>query len=117
MRPLLKASPEYMKYFLYTISSNFFFVVLLLISLAFFTPVYAQTSGEGPSTDMSIKKMKVRAANASAEGDIYTALFYYQQVVNARPADLEARYQLAEMHRLSRNYSAAEKAYGFLVDS
>ena len=66
---------------------------------------------------MSVKKMKSRAENASKAGDIYTALFYYQEIIKVHPKDNDARYQLAEMHRLSRNYKAAEEAYSYVIDS
>lgn len=64
---------------------------------------------------ISIAKMKDRAEFAYTTGDVYTALFYYEKVVEQNPEDLAARYRLAEMYEASRNYSKAEEAYDYVV--
>lgn len=56
-------------------------------------------------------KMKHLAEHSFKMGDPYTALFYYELVVKKHPDDVEAHYQLAELHRITRNYSEAEKHY------
>ncbi|MFN3403466.1 MAG: OmpA family protein [Cytophagaceae bacterium] len=61
--------------------------------------------------DISVKKMKDRAVHAIKIGDVYTALFYYEEVVKIQPEDIDAWFQLAEAYRLSRNYTKAEETY------
>jgi OOP family OmpA-OmpF porin len=66
---------------------------------------------DGIERDISAKKMKDRAAFAAKTGDVYSALFYYQAIILKDSNDLDAVYQLAEMHRYSRNYKKAEEVY------
>ena len=72
--------------------------------------VVAQDMGY-PFKDKNPAKMKSRAKNALRSGDIYTALFYYQELVRISPNNLIDQYQLAELYRASRNSLEAEKVY------
>ncbi|WMJ74694.1 OmpA family protein [Cytophagaceae bacterium ABcell3] len=55
--------------------------------------------------------MKARAAHANRTGDIYTALFYYKEITQHNPSDLDAWYKMAELHKKARNYGKAEESF------
>ena len=97
-------------------TTNYYFMKyiscsILLILAAFTTSTFAQTS-EGIDRTLSLSKMKARAKIAQETGDIYTALFYYEEVVKSDSSDIKALFQVAEMYRFSRNYKMAESTYG-----
>ncbi|ABG59859.1 OmpA family protein [Cytophaga hutchinsonii] len=83
----------------------------IVFILTAFTRVTAQNL-DGIDKSLSLSKMKTRARIAEETGDIYTALFYYEEVVRNDSSDLKALYQVAEMQRFTRNYKAAEVTYG-----
>jgi len=85
-----------------------FILFSILITL---TCISVQAQDSGVDTDLSISKMKARAKDALQHGDIYTALFYYEEIVMRDSSDINAQYQIAEMYRFSRNYKKAEEAY------
>ncbi len=84
--------------------------ILLILTLSA-TSTFAQTS-EGIDKTLSLSKMKARAKIAQETGDIYTALFYYEEVVKNDSTDIKALFQVAEMYRYSRNYKMADTTYG-----
>jgi outer membrane protein OmpA-like peptidoglycan-associated protein len=71
---------------------------------------YSQTDNQ-IDKDISSEKMKDRAVHAAKTGDVYTALFYYEEIVKRDSSNLDALYQLGEMHRFSRNYKKALQVY------
>jgi outer membrane protein OmpA-like peptidoglycan-associated protein len=75
--------------------------------------VSAQTSFELDKT-LSISKLKARAEEAEKSGDIYSALFYYEEVVRKNPEDIAAWFETADLYRLTRNYKKAEEAYNLV---
>lgn len=72
---------------------------------------YGQNELLTEEEELSTGKMKARAAHAMRTGDIYTSLFYYEEIVKKDSQDLDARFELAEMYRYSRNYTKAEETY------
>ena len=68
----------------------------------------------GIDTDLSSSKMKARAKDALSSGDVYTALFYYEEIVKRDSSDIDDLYQVAEMYRFSRNYKNAEDVYSLV---
>ena len=84
--------------------------ILYIISI-FTISVFAQNL-EGIDKSLSLSKMKARAKIALETGDIYTALFYYEEVVKNDTSDIKALFQVAEMYRFTRNYKSGELAYG-----
>lgn len=85
------------------------FSILFILS-TFSVSLFAQ-DGEGIDKNLSLSKMKGRAKIAYETGDIYTALFYYEEVVKKDTNDIKALFQVAEMYRFSRNYSSAATTY------
>ena len=51
------------------------------------------------------------AKNALRLGDTYTALRYYEEWSTRKPEQVALAFQVAELHRLTRNYREAEEAY------
>ncbi|WP_018344866.1 OmpA family protein [Cytophaga aurantiaca] len=86
------------------------FSILFILS-TFAVSLFAQ-NGEGVDKNLSLSKMKARAKIAYETGDVYTALFYYEEVVKKDTSDIKALFQVAEMYRFSRNYASAETTYG-----
>jgi len=68
-----------------------------------------------PDQSLSQGKMKDRAESAYQTGDVYTALFYYEELIKQSPNDMAIRYRLAELYEASRNYIKAEEAYDYVV--
>lgn len=106
----LKATSNISFFYTKKISLCFQDFSLFIFVLLFSTNSFAQ-SKEGIETEISSAKMKDRAAHAAKTGDVYTALFYYEEIVKRDSNDIDAQYQLAEMHRFSRNYKKAEEIY------
>ena len=86
-------------------------LLLLLLS-----PSFCRAQQSVVEKGLSTGKMKTRAENALKGGDIYTALFYLEEVVKTTPEDLDGQYKLAEMYRLSRNYKKASPAYASVFE-
>lgn len=99
-----------MNYLAKKISLVAFFIALSL-SVAVAQGSQQHEHEELPSTINNPNKMKHRAKHALRMGDAYTALFYYEKIVDADTSDLDAMFQLAELYRITRNYHEAEKAY------
>jgi tetratricopeptide (TPR) repeat protein len=53
--------------------------------------------------------------NAVRLGDTYTALLYCAEWVKRTPDNMKAAFQMAELHRQSRNYSEAEVWYAKVI--
>lgn len=85
------------------------FSIVFLIS-TFSISIFAQNL-DGIDKSLSLSKMKARAQTAQETGDIYSALFYYEEVVKKDTSDIKALFQVAEMHRFTRNYKSAESTY------
>ncbi len=87
-------------------------IFLSLMLCAFFhLSIFAQVD-----KDISQKKKKDRAKYAMQTGNVYTALFYYEDITKNDPKDTESRFQLAEAYRLARNYKMAAESYGIVYD-
>lgn len=103
--------------FLYNILTKASFLqvtLLLLMTCGYTTTIYAQSSND-IDRGISSRKMKARAKHAAKMNDPYTALFYYEEVVKKNPDDIEARFELAELYQITRNYAKAEEAYTIVV--
>jgi OmpA-OmpF porin, OOP family len=83
---------------------------LMLFFAASVSLSYAQSS-DGIEKDLNNSKMKARANHAIKTGDIYSALFYYEEIVRKDTHDIASRFQLAELYRMARNYKKAEETY------
>ncbi len=68
-----------------------------------------------PDQSLSQGKMKDRAESAFQTGDVYTALFYYEELIKQSPDDMAIRYRLAELYEASRDYAKAEEAYDYVA--
>jgi outer membrane protein OmpA-like peptidoglycan-associated protein len=86
----------------------------LLIALVILPFTFAEAQNGEIDTDISSNKMKARAKYAIETGDIYTALFYYEEIVKKDSSDIDACFEMAELYRQSRNYSKAEKSYEYV---
>ncbi len=89
-------------------------IALFLITIPTLTS-FAQAEAD-IDRNISSPKMKARAKHALQTGDVYTALFYYEEVIKRDSSDIDDRFQLAELYRLSRNYVKAEKEYSYVAD-
>lgn len=86
--------------------------ILLLVLIAIITRVMA-----GPaSTKLNWKEHLQLGDELFARRSYYNAIEHYKSVVSSKPGHLKALYQLGESHRLIRDYYAAEKYYGQVVD-
>ncbi len=83
--------------------------ILYIISI-FTISIFSQNL-DGIDKSLSLSKMKARAKIAQQTGDVYSALFYYEEIVKNDTTDIKALFQVAELHRFSRNYKAAESTY------
>ncbi len=89
-------------------------IKITLLSVLFFLSqnVNAQLEIE---KGLSVSKLKARGQHAWKVGDLYTALFYFEEVVKKDSNDIDALFQTAELYQLTRNYSNSEKAYAKVV--
>lgn len=90
---------------------NILFILLIPVGI-----LQAQYYKAEIDTRLSVSKMKDRAKHAMESGDMYTALFYYEEIVNKDTSNLDNRFELAELYRQSRNYKMAEKTYRGVYD-
>lgn len=91
------------------------FIKILLFSLFITSNVFAQV-------DSSIYNSRLRhikkAANKSfKEGDYFSTVIYLEKYLSRKPDKLSQVKIIADAHRASRNYPAAEKYYQQLVES
>jgi len=63
----------------------------------------------------SISSLKAAGKQSLADGDIYSALAYFKEVVKKKPSDVKTVFQVAELSRLAKNYSEAEQMYSKLI--
>lgn len=89
---------------------KFISLSIVFILSIFTNSIFAQNL-DGIDKDLSLSKMKARAKIAQETGDIYTALFYFEQVVKTDSTDIKTLYQVAEMHRITRNYTSSARTY------
>lgn len=90
---------------------NIFFINVILCSFSAFTQNNTEID-----KNVSTSKMKSRADHAVKLGDSYTALFYYEEIVKRNPEDIDARFELAELYEITRNYAKAEETYAYVVE-
>jgi tetratricopeptide (TPR) repeat protein len=83
---------------------------IVFILFIFTHSIFAQNRG-GIDKNLSLSKMKARAKIAQETGDIYTALFYYEEVVKMDTTDIKTLYLVAEMYRFTRNYTSGAATY------
>ncbi|PLW99541.1 MAG: hypothetical protein C0594_16910 [Marinilabiliales bacterium] len=89
-------------------------IVLILICLIYIKPGCAQ-----PIDDMGKAKyweLKGFAKNAIMMGDIYSAIDYYEEMHERKPSKSKVTWELAELHRTSRNYERARDLYKEVYD-
>jgi OOP family OmpA-OmpF porin len=101
LRPLLELSQ----------SGKRSLLVLFLCTIVGLQLGLSQAQEPSDLSTRSLKEVKGMAKNALRLGDTYTALRYYEEWSTRKPEQVELAFQLAELHRLTRNYSRAEKAY------
>jgi outer membrane protein OmpA-like peptidoglycan-associated protein/tetratricopeptide (TPR) repeat protein len=87
-------------------------IILFLISILFFTTVFAQ---EDYST-YSKSELKDLARAAERINDSETAAIFYEAYLNQKPNDLKIVEQLADYYRKMGRYKAAENNYSTLVN-
>lgn len=85
-------------------------IISFLILLS--QPLQAQVEIE---PGLSKGKLKARAEHARKIGDLYTALFYYEEITKQDSSDIAAFYELGELHQLTRNYDLSSKAYQYVL--
>jgi outer membrane protein OmpA-like peptidoglycan-associated protein len=89
-------------------------LVLLLSWMCIYTNAQGQSHTSGIDRGLSTSKMKSRAKHAVSIGDIYSALFYYEEITRRDSSDLSSFFEMAEYYRLSRNYKSAEATYDYV---
>ncbi|MCU0429726.1 MAG: OmpA family protein [Cytophagaceae bacterium] len=87
---------------------------LFLASLVFAGTLDGQYYKEEIDHKLSISKMKARADHAMKAGDMYSALFYYEVIVEKDTSDIANLFELGELYRQCRNYKMAEKTYALV---
>lgn len=89
--------------------SRFLFVSLcaFMVSLC----ATAQRSDAPDATDLNMRKLKGLATNSLRMGDTYSALIYYKEWAVRKPNNAAVSFQLAELHRKTRDYKRAADAY------
>lgn len=75
------------------------------------------TSFSFAQEDYSPKQLKSLAKSAETLKDYYAAIYYYEQYLEKKPADLKIQYHLANSYRKVRNYIKAETAYKKLYEA
>jgi len=100
-------------------SIKFFFIGLACL---FITNAGAQDSiAEIPKPELPPFsfpwQIKSLGKKALAYGDTYTAIQYFESFHKLRPKNQKANYQLAELHRLTRNYKRALELYEIIIES
>ena len=88
--------------------SILYFSLVFLIIGAVSQNIIAQ---DYPFEENNPSKMKNRAKHALKRGDIYTAVFYYQELVRRDTNNMDLMFQLGELHRATKNSKEAEKCY------
>jgi OOP family OmpA-OmpF porin len=97
-----------------TSSSRFVFILILNTILLLSSTTWAQQNAD-LDFNLSNSKMKSRARQAEKLGDVYTALYYFEVIVQRDSSDLADVYELADLYRLSRNYKQAQIYYAKVV--
>lgn len=85
--------------------------VLLMCSVSHVMGQTAAPNVAGKKT----KEVRTMTRNAVRLGDTYTALLYCAEWVKRTPDNMKAAFQMAELHRQSRNYSEAEVWYAKVI--
>ena len=75
---------------------------------------FSQTH-EYPFQEHNPTKLKKLGDKALKFGDVYTALFYYEELVKVDSSNIEAHYKVAELHEATRNYTEAEINFNYIV--
>lgn len=65
--------------------------------------------------DLSPRQIMKFGQNAQRNGDMYTAIFYYENYNQRKSDNHKVNYQLAELYRLTRNYEKSMKMYEVVV--
>jgi outer membrane protein OmpA-like peptidoglycan-associated protein/tetratricopeptide (TPR) repeat protein len=95
-----------------TIFKKILLFTISLITFLSFQNAYAQLEIE---KGLSNGKLKARGDHARKVGDLYSAVFYYEEVCKNDSSDIEAFFQMAELYQLTRNYSKSEVAYAYVL--
>ncbi|WP_299254707.1 OmpA family protein [uncultured Cytophaga sp.] len=83
----------------------------IVFILSIFTISLFAQNREGIDKNLSLSKMKARAKIAYQTGDVYSALFYYEEVVKLDTTDIKTLYLVADMYRFTRNYTLGAVTY------
>lgn len=71
---------------------------------------HAQTDAP-VTTGMKTRQLRTLTRNAIRLGDTHSGLLYSAELVKRTPENAKASFQMAELHRLTRNYAEAENWY------
>jgi len=93
------------KYF----STEKIWTLLLFLCLYHYTPSYAQNKPD--ISNLKPWQLKSFAKNSVRVGDTYSAIHYYERLMELIPENINNAYKLADLYRNSRDYVKAEKAY------
>ena len=85
--------------------------LLMLVHVVWVTAQTTAPNVQGKKT----KEVRSMTRNAVRLGDTYTALLYCAEWVKRTPDNMKAAFQMAELHRQSRNYAEAEVWYAKVV--
>lgn len=90
-------------------------LVLLSIILIFNSSI-AQTPAENIAA-MQLGQIKKTAKHAIRKGDVYSAIDYYEYMVNKKPKNDKLRYCLASLYKETRDYEKAQKVFSDVYNS
>ena len=88
-----------------------YFAFFLLGYCCFFSIDLSAQESDLNLSDKPLREIKRGAKSALRLGDVYTALFYYREWANRDSLNGKIIYQTADLYRLSRNYTQAERWY------
>src|ERR1051325_3952408 len=95
-------------------------ILSLLIALVVPLRGYCQQASNDSIRKKSSMPMKVRVKYADAlfqAGNYYDALKEYNEILNAKPDNHAAVYQMGECYLMARDYVNAEKWYAKIIDA
>lgn len=93
---------------------NKIFILILGLTLGFDSIGQLSPKNDKPIEVRGYAKTKSLAKHSIKIGDAYSALYYYEQLHDMRPDDLEITSKLADLYKLTRSYGSASLAYGKL---
>lgn len=82
-------------------------ILLFIISISLSTSLLAQVNFD----HLKPRHLKKYGNNAIRNGDIYSAIDYFEKYCSLKSKDIKETFTLAELYEKSRNYNQAAKQY------